>query len=67
VSNNFPSLPGEPSFLEIACRSCAKGGEWKLYTDGKGNFRAKHSCGHVSKFELKDKPDPKVYSLRSFI
>ena len=44
-------------FFEIGCRKCNKGGEWKIYTDGKGKFKAEHSCGHISNFEITNKPD----------
>lgn len=34
--------------FEIGCEECGEGGEWSLFTDGHGNFRAKHKCGHIS-------------------
>ena len=44
-------------FHEVACRKCGKGGNWKVFTDGKGNFKAEHSCGHISDFDVVKKPD----------
>lgn len=54
-------------FSEVGCRSCGKGGNWKFETDGEGRFRATHSCGHVSKFEIVDKPDERGISMRFFL
>jgi len=41
---------------EVGCRECGKGGDWSIFTDGEGHFIAKHGCGHVSEFEIVDKP-----------
>jgi hypothetical protein len=54
---------------EVGCSNCGKGGlSWTFYTDGKGNFQAKHACGHVSNFQVKDKPEPsqQEYDMRFF-
>ena len=42
---------------EVGCVKCGTGGNWEIYTDGKGKFKAKHSCGHVSDFTIKKSPD----------
>jgi len=47
----------ESPFHEVGCRKCGKGGNWKIFYDGKGHFRALHECGHKSKFEIVKKPD----------
>lgn len=42
---------------EVGCRKCGKGNGWSIFTDGQGNFEAKHPCGHISKFHIVDRPD----------
>ena len=43
---------------EIGCRKCGKGGRWAIFTDEEGHFISKcGECGHVSEFEIVDKPD----------
>jgi hypothetical protein len=54
-------------FSEIGCRRCGKGGSWKVYTDGKGNFRAVHACGHISSFMIQTEPDPITVDMRFII
>jgi hypothetical protein len=52
-------------FAEIGCRQCGQGGfSWTFWTDGKGNFRAVHKCGHESRFQVVNKPDPQAIDLR---
>jgi len=53
-----------PEFSEVGCRKCGKGGEWRIFTDGEGNFRAEHPCGHRSEFQVRQKPDPQSIDMR---
>lgn len=49
---------------EVGCRKCGEAGNWKIFTDGDGHFKAEHPCGHVSDFEIVTKPDPITIPLR---
>ena len=55
-----------PEFHEVGCRNCGEGGNWRIFTDGKGNFNATHSCGHTSNFKVVTKPDPETIDMRMF-
>jgi len=44
-------------FDEVGCRRCGKGNNWKIYTNGKGEFRAVHKCGHISEFVIIENRD----------
>lgn len=54
-------------FNEVGCRKCGKGGDWKIFTDGQGNFKAIHKCGHVSYFEITNKRDGLAIDMRQII
>ncbi len=55
------------TFSEVGCRECDEGGNWSILTDGKGNFKAEHSCGHVSDFTIQTNPDTKAINMRMLI
>ena len=40
----------EQEFHEVGCMNCNSGGNWKIFTDGEGHFKAKCRCGHISDF-----------------
>lgn len=52
------------NFNEVGCRNCGEGGDWQIFTNGEGDFKAVHKCGHVSDFKIVDKPDPKAIPMR---
>ncbi len=54
----------DESFHEVGCRKCGKGGEWRIFTNGEGEFKAIHSCGHISDFQLAKKPDVQTIDAR---
>lgn len=51
------------NFYEIGCRKCGKGGDYKIFTDGKGKFKAEHFCGHISGFEVVIEINKKVKAI----
>ena len=53
----------------VGCRNCG-GGDWIVFTDGKGKFIGYCDCGYkinIAKAELKNKPDEPVIQLRNII
>ena len=57
------------AFFRVGCRNCG-GGDWLVFTDGKGQFIGYCFCGHkidICKAELTDKPDEKPIPLRMVI
>lgn len=57
---------GNVPFYRVGCRKCGEAGAWMIYANEKGELRAKHMCGHVSKLQLVEKPDIQEYSTRLF-
>lgn len=55
---------------EVGCRQCGKGGQWKVFSDGKKIVMYQcNNCKHiidVAGLEIKEKPDDQVYQLRFF-
>ena len=46
-------------YFEVACRKCAAGGSWQIFSDGE-YFVAKHACGNAVRLSpqvLMFKPD----------
>ena len=53
----------------VGCRNC-NGGDWLVFTNGKGKFIGYCFCGHkieIAKAELKNEPDQQPISLRMVI
>ena len=65
--NNLADERKTEEFSEVGCRKCGKGGNWKIFTDGKGNFRAEHKCGYTSDFTIVKNPDLITIPMRLLV
>jgi len=66
--NKFPSITiDEEEYLQVGCKKCQSGDNYKLFFNDKMGFASLCKCGHITKLKkvlVKTEPDRNAIPVR---